>query len=255
MPDPSPAEEQSQPAGDEEASPHGRDRAEDPPAGPKDEGIDGSGKQARSTRHECATNRAVGAMANHQERDRVKKLCITGECHSWWPYLVLDRCLPSSAPGRLDPKPPQCMCSKCPMQSAFSSDSLLTVPKDNSRCPQDGADCPIDIMVTVRHALISRPRSRPPHLLVLEMFSLATLKENIKLSPSKLRHDYIQAIVLALNQKYCNRVVINVGLCVSVFDVMEAGDPYVHPGEASAYVKGTCTRLLMRMPGLTLPSV
>lgn len=71
------------------------------------------------------------------------------------------------------------------------------------------------------------------------MFSLAVLRENVRLTPSKLRHDYIQAIVLALNQKYCNRVIINVGLCVSVFDVMEAGDPYVHPGEASAYVKGT----------------
>ncbi len=70
------------------------------------------------------------------------------------------------------------------------------------------------------------------------MFTLAVLKENIKLSPSKLRNDFIQAIVLALNQKYCNRVIIDVGLCISVFDILEAGDPYVHSGEASAFVKG-----------------
>lgn len=69
------------------------------------------------------------------------------------------------------------------------------------------------------------------------MFSLVIIKDIIKLSPSKLCHDFVEIITLSLNRKYCNRVIIKVGLAISVLDLLEAGDPYVHPGEASAHIK------------------
>lgn len=71
------------------------------------------------------------------------------------------------------------------------------------------------------------------------MFFLAEIQENIRLTPGKLRYDFIPAVTDALNMKYCNKVVVNLGLCISVFDVLEAEDPYVHPGEPHAFVKST----------------
>ncbi len=68
------------------------------------------------------------------------------------------------------------------------------------------------------------------------MFVLTTISESVRLSPQKLKYDYVQAIALSLNQKYCNRVILDVGLAISVFDVLEAGDPYVHSGHAAAFV-------------------
>lgn len=41
-------------------------------------------------------------------------------------------------------------------------------------------------------------------------------------------------------------MIINVGLCVSVFDLLETGDPYVHSGEASAFVKVTFRCIIFR---------
>lgn len=69
------------------------------------------------------------------------------------------------------------------------------------------------------------------------MFFLAEIQENIRLSPGKLRYSFIDAITDALNTKYCNKVVVDLGLCINVFDILEAEDPYVHPGEPNAFVK------------------
>lgn len=70
-----------------------------------------------------------------------------------------------------------------------------------------------------------------------EMFALTVIKESVKIEPAKLRHDFTQMVINNLNKKYSNKVVLNVGLCISVLDLLEVEDPYVHPGEASAIVK------------------
>lgn len=41
-------------------------------------------------------------------------------------------------------------------------------------------------------------------------------------------------------------MVVNLGLCISVFDVLEAEDPYVHPGEPNAFVKTKFRLIVMR---------
>ncbi len=78
------------------------------------------------------------------------------------------------------------------------------------------------------------------------MFFLAEIQENIRLTPGKLRHDFLDAITDALNQKYCNKVVVDLGLCISVFDVLEAEDPYVHPGDPNAFVKCRFRLIVLR---------
>lgn len=41
-------------------------------------------------------------------------------------------------------------------------------------------------------------------------------------------------------------MVVNLGLCISVFDIIEAEDPYVHPGEPNAFVKTRFRLIVMR---------
>lgn len=82
------------------------------------------------------------------------------------------------------------------------------------------------------------------------MFVLLKMRENVKLSPQRMRQGFIPAIRQALGSKYCNRIVPKNGLCIAVFDVLEAGDPYVHPGhDASAHVN-VLFRLLLFRPQL-----
>lgn len=38
------------------------------------------------------------------------------------------------------------------------------------------------------------------------MFFLAEIQENIRLTPGKLRYDFIEAVTDALSTKYCNKV-------------------------------------------------
>ena len=77
------------------------------------------------------------------------------------------------------------------------------------------------------------------------MFVLAEIQENIRLQPKKLRHDFVEAVTDALDAKYSNKVVVGLGLCVGVFDLLEVDDPYVHPGEANAFVKGIRSSSMM----------
>lgn len=38
-----------------------------------------------------------------------------------------------------------------------------------------------------------------------------------------------------IDMKFANKIILEVGLCISVFDFLEVGDPYVYPAEGSAH--------------------
>ena len=71
------------------------------------------------------------------------------------------------------------------------------------------------------------------------MFLISCLKDNVKIAPSSFGKAQSQAITECLNEKYSNRVVYNLGLCVSVWDLVEIEDPIVYPGEGGSFVKVT----------------
>jgi DNA-directed RNA polymerase III subunit RPC8 len=71
------------------------------------------------------------------------------------------------------------------------------------------------------------------------MFSLAVLSDSVRVHPKSLQSSISSAVIDGLNGRYCNKVISDVGLGVSVFDVLEMNDPYVHPGESHAFIKGS----------------
>lgn len=76
------------------------------------------------------------------------------------------------------------------------------------------------------------------------MFSLAVLTDSVRVHPKHLQNSLLTAINEVLNGRFCNRVIGGVGLGISVYDVLEVDDPYVHPGESHAFIKGTCVLLI-----------
>lgn len=70
------------------------------------------------------------------------------------------------------------------------------------------------------------------------MFSLAVLTDSVRVHPKSLQSSILDAVTEALNGRFCNRVITDVGLGISVYDVLEVADPFVHPGESHAFIKG-----------------
>ena len=67
---------------------------------------------------------------------------------------------------------------------------------------------------------------------------------SIFLRPVHLSHMHVlanvnllfhQVLLDQIDIKFSNKVILEVGLCISLFDFQEIGDPYVYPAEGSAH--------------------
>uniref|UniRef100_A0A0W0FHG1 Putative polymerase III polypeptide H n=1 Tax=Moniliophthora roreri TaxID=221103 RepID=A0A0W0FHG1_MONRR len=63
------------------------------------------------------------------------------------------------------------------------------------------------------------------------MFNLAILKDTIPIHPSSFGIPPAEALTSQLNKKYANKVLHDVGLCIVVFDLTEAGEGKVRYGD------------------------
>ncbi|KAF8196862.1 polymerase III polypeptide H [Mycena galopus ATCC 62051] len=69
------------------------------------------------------------------------------------------------------------------------------------------------------------------------MFNLAILKDTVAVHPSDFGGPPEQAIIAELNKKYANRILHDVGLCICVFDLTEAGEGKVRYGDGFLWYK------------------
>ncbi|KND04946.1 DNA-directed RNA polymerase [Spizellomyces punctatus DAOM BR117] len=60
------------------------------------------------------------------------------------------------------------------------------------------------------------------------MFILTLLRDNIRTHPSDFSKPRIESLTDELNKKYSNKILHNVGLCIRVWDILEASDEIVH---------------------------
>jgi len=61
--------------------------------------------------------------------------------------------------------------------------------------------------------------------------TIAILPANFGIAPE-------QALIAEINKKYANRVLHDVGLCICVFDLVEAGEGRVRYGDGCLWYKG-----------------
>lgn len=69
------------------------------------------------------------------------------------------------------------------------------------------------------------------------MFIVSEFEEIVKVQPNHLEDDQVSRIVIHLNTMLANKVVMNVGLCLSLFDIQEIGDSIIYPSEGAYFCK------------------
>ncbi|KAF9524411.1 RNA polymerase III subunit Rpc25-domain-containing protein [Crepidotus variabilis] len=69
------------------------------------------------------------------------------------------------------------------------------------------------------------------------MFQLSIIKDTVAVHPSNFGAPVEDALIAEINKKYANRVLHDVGLCIAVFDVSEAGEGKVRYGDGYLWYK------------------
>ncbi|OAX36313.1 hypothetical protein K503DRAFT_858074 [Rhizopogon vinicolor AM-OR11-026] len=69
------------------------------------------------------------------------------------------------------------------------------------------------------------------------MFVLSIIKDTIAILPTNFGVPPEQALIAEINKKYANRVLHDIGLCICVFDLVEAGEGKVRYGDGCLWYK------------------
>lgn len=67
------------------------------------------------------------------------------------------------------------------------------------------------------------------------MFVLVRMKDTVRTSPHLFHLDVVDAVREALNIKFANKVVFNVGLCIALWDIEKIEDSYIFPGDGATH--------------------
>ncbi|KAF4519844.1 hypothetical protein B566_EDAN006858 [Ephemera danica] len=78
------------------------------------------------------------------------------------------------------------------------------------------------------------------------MYVLKKLSSVVRITPDSFNVPKKDAITSELNKKLANKVLHNVGLCVSLYDILSIGDSYIIPGDGSSNMKVTFRYIVFR---------
>ncbi|GMF16067.1 unnamed protein product [Phytophthora lilii] len=67
------------------------------------------------------------------------------------------------------------------------------------------------------------------------MFVLTRLSDVIPVAPELFDADYTQVLVEEIDRKYANKVIADVGLCLTLYDFVSIGDAFVHPADGTSH--------------------
>ncbi len=73
------------------------------------------------------------------------------------------------------------------------------------------------------------------------MFTLAEMKDAIPIPASELGKPRPMAVAHQIESKYCNRVLLDVGLCICLHELTELGDGLIYQSDASVHVRARFT--------------
>jgi len=67
------------------------------------------------------------------------------------------------------------------------------------------------------------------------MFVLYEMQRDVRIEPVNLDLDRVEAVTDELNQKLSNRVMMDVGLCMALWDIQSLGDGIIYQGDAGIH--------------------
>ncbi|EDO18489.1 hypothetical protein Kpol_1032p86 [Vanderwaltozyma polyspora DSM 70294] len=68
------------------------------------------------------------------------------------------------------------------------------------------------------------------------MFMLTKIKDLVRIPPDQFHRDSASSITHQLNNKFANKVIPHVGLCITVYDLLEVDEGQLKPGDGSSYI-------------------
>lgn len=69
------------------------------------------------------------------------------------------------------------------------------------------------------------------------MFNLTEMKNVTRIPPDQFHLKLNDAIAGELNKKLANKVVLNVGLCIALFDIINLEESYIFPGDGASHTR------------------
>ncbi|XP_062562707.1 DNA-directed RNA polymerase III subunit RPC8 [Armigeres subalbatus] len=69
------------------------------------------------------------------------------------------------------------------------------------------------------------------------MFVLAELKDTVRIAPELFNLKLPEAIKDEVNRKLANKVLLNVGLCITLKDIVKLGDSIILPGDGASHTE------------------
>lgn len=84
------------------------------------------------------------------------------------------------------------------------------------------------------------------------MFILSEIEDTVKIVPNDFKKEDNGAITDVLNEKFANKVVQEVGLCICVHDILHTSEGFILYGDGCSYIKGKSRRLFCFKSFLTL---
>merc|ERR1712098_402867 len=81
---------------------------------------------------------------------------------------------------------------------------------------------------------------------VTKMFILSELRSLVRLLPRGFDKSLEEQLSDELNKKLANKVLLNVGLCLSLYDILEVGESFIFPGDGSSHTRVKFRMLVFR---------
>ena len=78
------------------------------------------------------------------------------------------------------------------------------------------------------------------------MFQLSIIKDTLSVHPAQFGVPPDEALIAEINKKYANRVLHDLGLCVCLFDLVQAGEGKVRYGDGCLWYKGAFVCVSLR---------
>jgi DNA-directed RNA polymerase subunit RpoE len=69
------------------------------------------------------------------------------------------------------------------------------------------------------------------------MFILSRLSDNIRVQPSELSKPPLQSVTEVIQERYFDKVIPQLGLVVTLYDVLSIEGGFIHPNDGAAYFK------------------
>ncbi|CCD24037.1 DNA-directed RNA polymerase III subunit RPC25 NDAI_0C03770 [Naumovozyma dairenensis CBS 421] len=68
------------------------------------------------------------------------------------------------------------------------------------------------------------------------MFILSKISDLVRIPPDQFHRDTLSCITHELNNKYANKIVPHIGLCITVYDILEVDEGQLKPGDGASYI-------------------